>query len=96
MGTELEKVDSKRASSVLLDNLAALSKPENIQKYILGTKSSGYPRALYDIIKDYTKPKKKGEKKGGGGSSYSLYLMAKGKKGKKKHKKGKKNKHWHI
>lgn len=93
MGTELETADSSKRN-VFLDNLAALSNPENIQKYILGTKKSGYPRAVYDIVKDYTKPKKKKKKKGGGNSSYSLYLSAKGKKGKKKKKKNKK--YWHI
>ncbi len=92
MGTELETVNNK---NVLLNNLAALSNPDNIQKYIFGTKKDGYPRAVYDIVKDYTKPKKKKKKKDKyGDSTYSLYLMAKGKKGKKKKKK--KNKYWHI
>lgn len=80
--------------STLMNNLASISKPENIQKYILGTKKNGCPRALYDIVKDYTRPKKK-KKKGTDGNTYSLYLQTKhGKKHNKKKKK--KNKYWHI
>lgn len=32
---------------------------DGIQQYVLGTKKNGEPRAVYDIIKDYTVPKKK-------------------------------------
>jgi len=73
----------------LIDTIASAVTVENIRNYILGVKKSGHPRALYDIVKDYTKPKKKKNKKGKGkGNSYSLYL--KSKKGKKR----KKDKHW--
>lgn len=79
------------AKTQILENLSVLTNMDNIQKYLLGTKKNGSPRAVYDIVKDYRKPKKQ-KKKGGGNSSYSLYLNAKS--GKKKHKK--KKKHWHI
>lgn len=84
----------------LVDNLAVITKPENIQKYILGTKKNGQPRAVYDIIKDYTDPKHKKKKKkkkhDDKPTAYSLYLETKsGKKKKKKHRK-KRNKYWHV
>lgn len=69
---------------------------ENFQKYILGTKKNGAPRAVYDIIKDVAiDPKKKKKKKGKKKSKvqpgmYDLYLGVHGKKKKKKHK----GKHW--
>lgn len=83
-------------NNVLVNNLAILAQPDNFQKYILGTKGNGQPRAVYDIIKDYTQPKKKKKKKKKHNkaeqpNSYALYLTAK-----KKKKKKKKNKHWHI
>ena len=84
--------------NVFLENLAVLTSPEGFQKYLLGTKKSGQPRAVYDIVKDYTQPKrrKKGKKKNkhkSPSTSYSFYLDTK----KKKKKKGKKkNKYWHI
>lgn len=79
----------------ILNNIAILMTPENVQKYILGNKKNGSPRAVYDVIKDYTKPKKKKKKNkkkatNNGGSRYDLYVSA------KKKKKKKKNKHWHI
>ena len=87
----------EKKDNVFLNNLAVITTPENIQKYILGTKKNGYPRAVYDIVKDYTKPKKHKKKKKKHSNdndltSYSLYVTTKGKKKKKK----KKNKHWHI
>lgn len=89
-----------KKDNVLLNNLAIITSPENIQKYILGTKKNGTPRAVYDIIKDYSQPaKKKGKKKKNKGykdsgdiTGYSLYVTTK-KKGKKKKKK---DKYWHI
>lgn len=83
--------------SPLVDNLAVMTKPENIQKYILGTKKNGQPRAVYDIIKDYTLPKHKKKKKKKHESkptAYSLYLQTKG--SKKKKKKKKMDKYWHV
>ena len=86
---------SDEKKSVFLDNLAELTTPDGIQKYILGTKKNGTPRAVYDIFKDYAKPKKKKKKnKKGESNSYAFYLNTK--KGKKKMKKDKDKKHWHI
>ena len=94
--------DNLKASNVILNNLAILMTPENVQKYILGNKKDGNPRAVYDVIRDYTKPKKKKKKNKNknnkesknSGSRYDLYVTTKKKK--KKNKKNKKNKHWHI
>ena len=92
--------DNLKASNVILNNLAILMTPENVQKYILGNKKDGNPRAVYDVIRDYTKPKKKkkknknNKKSKNSGSRYDLYVTTKKKK--KKNKKNKKNKHWHI
>lgn len=91
--------NEEKKDNILLNNLAIISTPENIQKYILGTKKNGQARAIYDIVKDYAKPKKKKKKKNKkkhNGSnndltSYSLYVTAKKKKDKKK-----KKKYWHI
>lgn len=78
-------------NNVLLNNLATLSQPDNFQRYVLGTKSNGQPRALYDVVKDYTKPKKKKKKAAPQPSAYQLFLTSsKKKKKKKKKKKGKK------
>lgn len=92
-------MSDEKKSSVLLDNLAVLATPEGIQKYLLGTKKNGTPRAVYDVVRDYTKPGKKDKKKSkkkhkkDGDSTYEFYLNTK--KGKKK--KHKKNiKYWHI
>ena len=92
--------DNLKASNVILNNLAILMTPENVQKYILGNTKDGNPRAVYDVIRDYTKPKKKkkknknNKKSKNSGSRYDLYVTTKKKK--KKNKKNKKNKHWHI
>lgn len=88
--------------SQLKENLTVLATPEGIQRYVLGTKKSGQPRAIYDIVRDFVKPKKakkdKKDKKNGKKKStntYAFYLDTK--KAKKKHKKGKKGKDWwHI
>lgn len=86
--------------NVVKENLEILSQPENFQKYILGTKKNGAPRAVYDVIKDYTQPKKKKKKHKkkhkNDGNSYSWYMdYGSGKKNKKKKKKNK-SKYWHI
>jgi hypothetical protein len=81
--------------SKIKDSLATIITTENIQKYVLGTKKSGQPRAIYDLVKDYvgsSKKKKKDKKKDKSGSSFDLYVKTK--KGKKKSKK--KDKYWHI
>lgn len=87
--------EEKKVPSIIVENLSVLASPEGIQKYILGTKKNGTPRAVYDIVRDYTKggkkKKKKHKSKKDNKTSYAFYLQSK--KGKKK-KKGKK--HWHI
>lgn len=73
---------------------------ENIQTFILGYKKNGQPRAVYDIIKDYTAPekKKKKDKDRGPSGKFSLYLEGdtggKKKKKKKKNKKKYEEKYW--
>lgn len=96
MGTEGKK--ETKETSVFVENMAILATPEGVQKYILGTKKNGSPRAVYDVIKDFAGPdKKKGKKKkkksnGSPSSTYAFYLDSKKSKKKKKNK----NKHWHI
>lgn len=82
----------EKKTPVWKDNLKKLAEPENIQKYILGTKKNGNPRALYDVIKDYTVPKKKKKKK----KKYNPYSAFDVTVSKKKKKKKKKDKYWHI
>jgi hypothetical protein len=88
-----------KAANKIAENIASILTSDNLQKYILGTKKSGQPRALYDIIKDLgisVKKKKKKDKKKkhkkGKGDSFSLFVNPSGGKKKKK----KKHKHWHI
>ena len=71
-----------------------LATPDGLQKFFLGTKKNGQPRAVYDVVKHYTTPKKEKKRKKDKlpDSTYSFYLNAKSKKKKKKHKKD----HWHI
>lgn len=99
-----EKKTNENSTSVFVENMAVLMSPEGVQKYILGSKKNGTPRALYDVVKDYTKPKKKNKKKNKkkgkkddmNPTAYSFYLNTK--KGKKKNKKKNKksDKYWHI
>lgn len=99
MANELVEVQSQSKGSVVLNNLSVLATPDGFQKYIMGTKKNGQPRALYDIIKDQTggKKKKKGKKGKKSNSTFDLYMSTSSPKKKKKKKKGKKkNKHWHI
>lgn len=79
--------------NMLAENLSVLATPEGMQKYLFGTKKSGQPRAVYDIVKDFTKSgKKKKKKKNKNAGSYSFYIDTKKPKKKKKNK----NKYWHI
>lgn len=93
---------TNKTLTIFASNMSVLATPEGIQKYILGTKKNGQPRAVYDIVKDCQKmekkSKKKGKKKNISDNSYSFYLnMKDGKKSKKKKKKkNKSNKYWHI
>jgi len=79
--------EEKKLSSRLAENFVNVLTPDNIQKYIFGVKKNGHPRAIYDIVRDYTSKRvKKGKKKK---DNYSFYLRAKKNKKKKK-------KHWHF
>lgn len=99
MSNEIKSTDNN--NNIFVENIMKIMNPEGVQKYILGTKKNGTPRALYDVLKDYSKPKKKKKKKGKKNNeipaSYSLYLNTTNSK-KKKKKKDKKNKdkYWHI
>lgn len=90
--------EKKNGGNIIIENLAVLATAEGFQKYILGTKKNGSPRAVYDVVRDYSMPKKKKKdkkkKKSDASSTYSFYLNTK--KDKKKKKNKKKNKHWHI
>lgn len=93
-----EEKKTNTVNSVFVENMMTLMTPDGVQKYILGTKKNGTPRAVYDVVRDYTKPKKKKKDKKKKGknkvpASYSFYLNTSA--GKKKKKK-KKDKHWHI
>lgn len=83
-------------NSVLKENLRKLSEIENLQKYILGYKSSGQPRAVYDVVRDCTGIKKKKKKKKKSDVPLNQISFYTGIKGKKKKKKKKAKKHWHI
>lgn len=87
---------AEKGSNVFVENLAVLATPEGMQKYIFGTKKNGAPRAVYDIVRDFTKPKKKKKhKKNKHDDTYSFYINTK--KNKKHKKKSKKHdKYWHI
>lgn len=89
--------DEKTMKDTFIENIAKLATPEGVQQYLLGTKKNGSPRAVYDVVRDYTKPKKKKKhnkkSQAVGDSTYAFYLNTKKKK-KKKHKKD--DKHWHI
>lgn len=77
----------------VLTNIQNMMTGENLQKYVLGTKKNGQPRAIYDVLKDIMIKNNGGKKKGKkhhkhNGSAYSLYVTTK--------KKGKGKNHWHI
>lgn len=92
--------EEKKELSVFTENMSVIATPEGFQKYILGTKKNGNPRAVYDVVRDYVEPKRKSRKKKkkknkdkDDTSMYGFYLSSK-KKG--KNKKKKKDKYWHI
>ena len=90
------KVADNNTTDIIKENAKTLLPPEGFQKYILGTKKDGNPRAVYDCIRDYTNPKKDKKKKkhkknkNNPETSYAFYVST------KKKKKKKKDKHWHI
>lgn len=92
--------NEKNTMKDALGTLAKAANMENIQKYVLGTKKNGAPRAIYDIVKDMTKLNGKGKgkkkkKKYSFDDEFAVYLGPKKKK--KKGKKGKKkNKYWRF
>jgi hypothetical protein len=76
----------------LIRELCKLVSGTNIQRYMLGTKKNGQPRAVYDIVKDcINKKKKKKRKKDRSRSAVDLFISETFKK-KKSKKKKKKNK----
>jgi hypothetical protein len=78
-----EKKDVNQKELITLDNF---------QKYVLGYKGNGVPRALYDILRDFSIVRKKKKKKHKNSDSiYSFYSDKKKKKKKKKN-----NKHWNF
>lgn len=83
----------KSTWSTILTGVADLITPDNIQRYLLGTKKNGQYRAVYDVVKDYTSDSKKKKKKGkkDKNNTHSLYLSIKGKKKRKK-----KQKHFRL
>lgn len=102
MADTITKTETTEIKNIPDKTLSVLATPEGFQKYILGTKKNGSPRAVYDVITDYIPPKKakkhkkkdkkKSKKnKGSGNSMYDFYKDSKKKKKKKKSKK-----YWHI
>lgn len=99
---EKKEVQVHPSTKALTENLSQLLTPEGIQRYFLGVRKDGQPRAVYDVIKDYVNPKKKKHKKDKkknkkhkkNDSTYSFYVSSKKKK--KHKKKNKKDKYWHI
>jgi hypothetical protein len=100
----VEVKDTK--DNALAEAMASLVTGENLQRYILGTKKNGTPRAIYDIVKDNKDEKKKKKKKKKNKKKkkhmediaslrYDLYVKSKKKK-KKDKKKKKKDKVWHF
>ena len=90
-------MSEEKKTPVFIENLAVLTTPEGFQKYLLGYKKNGKPRAVYDIVKDYAEPGKKKSKKKKKGKKekidvYDIYMAPSYKKKKKK----KKEKYWHI
>ena len=97
--------NTNKANSIFAENMAELMSPEGVQKYLLGTKKNGTPRAVYDVVRECVLKDKKSKKKGKKHkkkdlpTSYSFYLDTKDSKKKKKKKKKKnkdKDKYWHI
>ena len=75
----------------LKETITQLVTAENIQKYVLGSTDEGNPRAIYDVVRDFIKPKKKKKKKkkGKGSTIDQLLVLRRKKKGKKKKKNNK-------
>lgn len=91
--------DEIAKTNIFVENLKEISKPDNFQKYILGYRKNGYPRAVYDVVRECTgikKKKKKKHKKDKKSSINGINFYTNVKKDKKKKKKKKYKKHWHI
>lgn len=73
----------------LADVFVSALTSENVQMYLLGTKKSGKPRSVYDIMKERSKKDRKKRKKND--TAYSVYRDVK-RNGKKKKKKN--DKYW--
>ena len=65
-------------------------RPENLQRYLLGYKKSGQPRALYDIYKDHALEDNKKSKKRRKASRSTLDYF----RGKELARTKKRDKHW--
>ena len=88
--TTVEK-ETPKVQRTFAETLGVIFQPENIQKYGLGTKKNGEPRAVYDIIKDMMYPKEKEKKKKKSKpDKFSFYFNS----GSGSKKKKKKDKYW--
>lgn len=88
--------ERKSNKDIIHDSMIELLTLEGLQKYLLGTKKNGDPRAVYDVVKDYRSPKKRKKHKKHKGKHGDSIVNVYAQYGhhKKKHKK--KPKHWHI
>lgn len=77
---------SEKKETSLGEKLSELITAENIQKYVLGSTKEGNPRAIYDVVRDFVKPKKKKKRKKGSYNLVDEYAIFRKKKGKKKKK----------
>jgi len=86
---EVTTEDENTSKKKLMDDFNI----DSFQKYVLGYKKNGMPRAVYDVFKDYQKIKKKKKKKDRSSKDdeYIMYFPSLlNTKKKKKHKKKKK------
>lgn len=51
--------DNNSTKNMIAESLLEFIKPENFQKYILGTTKKGHQRSLYDIINKQNKKRRK-------------------------------------
>ena len=81
--------DNEKKAGSGAEIIGALLSQDTLQNYILGHKKNGKPRAIYDIIKDFTVGKKDGKRKKKKADKFALYLSPPRNKKKKKKKKSK-------
>lgn len=75
------------SDNTFMKQIANLITPENLQKYILGSKKNGEARALYDIVRDVSGIKGRKKKRKQNLDYLSVTFGGKKKKKKKKKKK---------